>query len=79
LLIGFVGIVEERVDSRMKLRFWLRQLVKFTEMEKTEKNGFCRKKWGDELYLDVLSLGYLCIIQVKMSSICFRKGERHLC
>lgn len=27
----------ERVDSTMKLRFWPRQLVKFTEMEKIER------------------------------------------
>lgn len=37
MLIGLGGMVEERVDSRMKLRFWLRQPVKFTEMEQNER------------------------------------------
>lgn len=43
MLIGLGGIVEERMDLRIKLRFWLRQLVKFTEMEKTERIDFVGK------------------------------------
>lgn len=48
---GLGGIMEERLDSRMKLRFSLRQLVKFTKMEKTERRIDFVGKNGEMSYI----------------------------
>lgn len=58
------------MDSRVKLGFWLRQLVKFTKMKNTERGiDFVGRMGRLQVIFGYTEFGILVVNQVKMSNI----------